>query len=119
MASYGRLRLHGRPCRITGRVDEFINRGGEKVPPLEVEAAICHSKAFLMWPWWEFQILTLVKAQPVARTSTLSALNHLADRLADYKIPVRLFLVDELPRKANGKIVRSRVHAIIAQDLTD
>ena len=43
LAPHRRLRHKGELglVRITGWIDELINRGGEKVAPAEVEAAIC------------------------------------------------------------------------------
>jgi acyl-coenzyme A synthetase/AMP-(fatty) acid ligase len=42
----------------------------------------------------------------------------LADRLADYKIPRHVYLVAELPRNANGKVVRTKVRDVINQHLS-
>jgi fatty-acyl-CoA synthase len=37
---------------------------------------------------------------------------HLAGRLARYKIPKRVIVVDELPRTASGKIRKAAVRGI-------
>jgi acyl-CoA synthetase (AMP-forming)/AMP-acid ligase II len=34
---------------------------------------------------------------------------HCADRLADYKVPRRIELADELPRNATGKVLKAQL----------
>jgi len=46
-------------------------------------------------------------------TLSLDALRGWAgSRLADYKLPVELTVLDELPRNANGKIIKRRLVTI-------
>jgi acyl-CoA synthetase (AMP-forming)/AMP-acid ligase II len=39
----------------------------------------------------------------------------LRDRIADYAVPDRFLVVDELPRNANGKIDRAQVRAAFSE----
>jgi long-chain acyl-CoA synthetase len=109
--------------RITGRIDELINRGGEKVAPAEVEAAICRLEGVLDVavvgvpdPDLGQVPAALVVAGAFAFDGE-SVRAALVGRLADYKIPTYVHLVADLPRNANGKVVRSAVRAMIAEHL--
>jgi len=109
--------------RIVGRVDELINRGGEKIPPVEVESAIAAHPDVV-----EASVVGLpdrdlgevVGALVVARAgSALDAteLGHfLAERLADYKSPRKVRFLPALPRNPNGKIERDEVRRLLNED---
>ena len=103
-----------------GRVDELINRGGEKIAPLEVESAIgAHPDVM------EASVVGLpdrdlgevVAAAVVARAG--SALDagelgrFLAERIADYKSPRRLRFLPTLPRNPSGKVLRDEVRRLL------
>jgi len=104
--------------RVLGRVDDMINRGGEKIVPLEVEEALCHhpsivEAAVVGVPDHHFG--SIVVAAVVARDAvSISDLQRfLSDELADYKRPARIAIVDRLPRNENGKVVPAEVRALI------
>ena len=106
--------------RIVGRVDELINRGGEKIPPVEVESAIAAHPDVL-----EASVVGLpdrdlgevVGAAVVVRAgSALDAEQlgrFLAGRIADYKLPRRLRFVPTLPRNPSGKVLRDEVRRLL------
>ncbi|MQX35418.1 acyl--CoA ligase [Roseospira navarrensis] len=99
--------------RITGRLKEIINRGGEKISPLEVDDALMDHPAVQ-------QVVTFgmphpklgedVAAAVVARdgqTVTEAELRAFAaERLADFKVPRRILVLDEIPKGATGKLQR-------------
>jgi acyl-CoA synthetase (AMP-forming)/AMP-acid ligase II len=109
--------------RIVGRVDELINRGGEKIPPVEVESAIAAHPDVV-----EASVVGLpdrdlgevVGAAVVARAgSVLDAAQlgrFLADRIADYKSPRKVRFVPALPRNPNGKVERDQVRRLLNED---
>jgi acyl-CoA synthetase (AMP-forming)/AMP-acid ligase II len=106
--------------RIAGRVDELINRGGEKIPPVEVESAIVAHPDVL-----EASVVGLpdrdlgevVGAAVVVRAGSAldaDALGRfLAGRIADYKSPRRLRFLSTLPRNPNGKVLRDEVRRLL------
>ena len=106
--------------RIVGRVDELINRGGEKIPPVEVESAIAAHPDVL-----EASVVGLpdrdlgevVGAAVVVRAgSALDAEQlgrFLAERIADYKSPRRLRFLPTLPRNPSGKVLRDEVRRLL------
>jgi long-chain acyl-CoA synthetase len=106
--------------RIVGRVDELINRGGEKIPPVEVESAIVAHPDVL-----EASVVgvpdrdlgEVVGAAVVVRAGSAldaDALGRfLADRIADYKSPRRLRFLSTLPRNPSGKVLRDEVRRLL------
>lgn len=96
-----------------GRADDIINAMGYRVSPDEVEAALEADARVSEAAAVEYRPasgVSLVAAYVVpARGATIDveALKHdVAGRLAGYKRPRHLEIVDELPRTANGKLRR-------------
>ncbi|GAA1826643.1 AMP-binding protein [Luedemannella flava] len=98
--------------RVLGRLDSQVSVGGLKVDLTEVEhtlaalpevasAVVLHDGAIEAY---------VLPADPAAdRERTAEAIRaRLAERLAPYKRPRVLHVVDELPRTATGKLVRDR-----------
>ncbi len=99
--------------RITGRLKELINRGGEKVSPLEVDEIIMDHPAVA-------QIVTFamphdklgeeVAAAVVLREGQTATERELRDfaakRLADFKVPRKIVFLAEIPKGATGKLQR-------------
>ena len=106
--------------QVFGRVDEVINRGGEKVVPLEVEEALCThpsvvEAAVVGLPDEQYGSVVaaaVVTSQPIAPRDLVQFLEGL---LADYKRPARIVDVGELPRNQNGKVVTSEVRDLITR----
>jgi acyl-CoA synthetase (AMP-forming)/AMP-acid ligase II len=98
--------------RITllGRGSVSINSGGEKIYPEEVEGVLkSHPDVFDVLvvgvpdERWGERVCALLQPRP-GRKPALEALQaHCRDRLAGYKVPRALLLVDEVPRLPNGK----------------
>jgi acyl-CoA synthetase (AMP-forming)/AMP-acid ligase II len=103
---------------ITGRRREIIRSGGETVAPSEVEAAIegfpgVREVAVVGIPddsWGEVvcAVFVLSPGGPVPSVEALRS--HLGPRLASFKHPRAVAVVDALPRTpATGQLQRSRV----------
>jgi acyl-CoA synthetase (AMP-forming)/AMP-acid ligase II len=98
--------------RITvfGRGSVCINSGGEKIFPEEVEAAIkAHDDVVdavvvgVPDERWGQRVAAVVQLRP-GRDLTLAALDaHCRTRVAGYKIPRQLRLVDQIVRHPSGK----------------
>ncbi len=108
--------------RVYGRVDDVINRGGEKVVPLEVEEALCShpdvvEAAVVGLPDDEYGMIVaaaVVTREPIP----LADLDRFVEgSLADYKRPARVVTVDHLPRNENGKVVAGDVRELVTRIL--
>jgi len=99
---------------IVGRKKEVIIRGGHNVVPGEVEAALFEHDAVSEAAVSGVAHPVLgedVAAWVVLRdgTSADELRSFLLGRLADYKVPRRITVVDALPRNESGKVVKSRL----------
>ena len=110
--------------RISGRLKEMINRGGEKVSPLEVEAALLEHAAIAEAAVFGVPHPTLgedVAAAIVLRPGTeiaASDLRHwLQGSLTDIKIPQHIITVAALPRGPTGKVQRRLLTELCEQRL--
>jgi acyl-CoA synthetase (AMP-forming)/AMP-acid ligase II len=105
--------------RLTGRIKELINRGGEKIAPREIDdvllahPAVAEAVAFgVPHPvWGEVVAAAVVLHEPVAEAELLA---WCRDRLAGFKCPDQLHVVEAIPRTATGKVQRLTVAARFA-----
>lgn len=96
---------------LTGRLKELINRGGEKISPLEIDdvllrhPAVGEALAFAV-PHKTLgeEVHAAVVLGGEASESDLRV--HCAAHLADFKVPRRIHILAELPRGATGKLQR-------------
>jgi acyl-CoA synthetase (AMP-forming)/AMP-acid ligase II len=103
----------------SGRLSDTINRGGEKFGPVEVEEALRAHPAVAdvaVVGISDDEMGQRVGAAVVAqRPITLDELrSHCRDRIAYFKLPERLMIVDQLPYSETGKINRRQLAALIA-----
>ncbi len=98
---------------ITGRLKEIINRGGEKISPREVDEVLLTHPAVAQAVAFGLPHATLgedVAAAIVLRpesTATESDLREFAAaRLAHFKVPAKILLLDQIPKGPTGKVQR-------------
>jgi acyl-CoA synthetase (AMP-forming)/AMP-acid ligase II len=101
---------------LTGRLKELINRGGEKIAPLEVDAALLEHPAVaeaVCFGVHDVKYGEEVHAAVVLRAEATQAQLQAfcLERLADFKVPKRIHVAQQLPRTATGKIQRRHVAA--------
>ena len=98
---------------ITGRLKEIINRGGEKISPREVDDVLMDHPAIQ-------QVVTFgmphdklgeeVAAAVVLREGMEADEKDIrafaGGRLADFKVPRKVVILDEIPKGATGKLQR-------------
>ncbi|MBB4663696.1 AMP-binding protein [Conexibacter arvalis] len=114
----GRLDARGR-LTVTGRKADTIVSGGENVAPQEVEAALLEHRAVADAgvharpdpEWGEAVVATVVVRDGHAAGEPLAAelREHVAARLARFKVPKRIDFAAELPRTASGKLLRRQL----------
>ena len=99
---------------ITGRLKEIINRGGEKVAPREIDEALLDHPAVVQATAFAVPHPTLgedvaaavVLAPGVAPVGEKELRDFVFGRLAPFKVPSQIVVVDEIPRGATGKLRR-------------
>jgi acyl-CoA synthetase (AMP-forming)/AMP-acid ligase II len=98
---------------ITGRLKEIINRGGEKISPREVDEAlldhpgVAQAVVFGMpHPKLGEEIAAAVVLAPGSNASEKELREFVLERLADFKTPRRIVILDEIPKGPTGKIQR-------------
>ena len=98
---------------ITGRLAELINRGGEKISPVEVDHAIealpgvREAGTFgVPHPTLGEELVAAVVLEPGATLGTAEILAHVRDRLGPRQVPRHVYVVDALPRTDAGKLRR-------------
>jgi oxalate---CoA ligase len=99
--------------RLTGRLKEIINRGGEKISPREVDEvlldhpAVAQVVTFAMpHPKLGEDVAAAVVLAEGAEADERSIRAFAAERLADMKVPRKIVFVDEIPKGATGKLQR-------------
>jgi acyl-CoA synthetase (AMP-forming)/AMP-acid ligase II len=98
---------------LTGRLKELINRGGEKVSPLEVDGVLSAHPAVAQALCFAIPHAKLgeeVGAAIVLREGHEASERELRDfaaiHLADFKVPRRMVFLAEIPKGATGKLMR-------------
>ncbi len=104
---------------LEGRLKEMILRGGENISPAEIEQvllahsavsdAVCFGVADDKYGELVGAAVTLSEQADVA---SLTA--HCRERLAAFKVPASIRVLDEIPRTATGKVQRRRVGEFVA-----
>ncbi len=106
--------------RIVDRKKDMFISGGENVYPAEIEAAMAgypglEEVAVVGVPdskWGEVGHMALV-ASPGQTIDTAAVSAWLDGRLARYKLPKLITVVDSLPRTGSGKIIKSELRALL------
>ena len=101
---------------ICDRLKDMIISGGENVYPAEVESALYKHQAIaevavigLPDEKWGEAVTAIVALQP-EQSLTLEELRQFAEPLlARYKLPLRLHIVEALPRNPAGKVLKFKI----------
>jgi acyl-CoA synthetase (AMP-forming)/AMP-acid ligase II/acyl carrier protein len=98
---------------LKGRLKEIINRGGEKVAPLEIDTVLMahpevhQAVAFAVpHPTLGEDIALAVVLKPGATLTRPAIREYLFERLADFKVPSQVAIVEAIPKGATGKLQR-------------
>jgi malonyl-CoA/methylmalonyl-CoA synthetase len=99
---------------ILGRGKDLVISGGFNVYPKEIESEIdampgVVESAVIGVPHADFGegVTAVLVRQPGAAVDEAAVLNGLEGRLAKFKMPKRVFVVDELPRNTMGKVQKN------------
>ncbi|MDX6599968.1 MAG: hypothetical protein QOE87_3855 [Gaiellales bacterium] len=108
--------------RLVGRLKEIILRGGENISPLEVEEVLLGHPAVAEAVVYGIpddrygQVVgsAVVVREPGTEAGVLIA--HCRERLAAFKVPRVVHLVESIPRTPTGKVQRPRMAAHFGEE---
>ena len=104
---------------ITGRLKEMINRGGEKIAPLEVDHALLEhplveqAVTFPVKNEWLGEEVAAAVVLNGGSASETELREFVFSRLAAFKVPRQILIVDEIPKGSFGKLQRSRLAELL------
>jgi acyl-CoA synthetase (AMP-forming)/AMP-acid ligase II len=98
---------------LTGRLKEIINRGGEKISPREVDEILMDHPAVaqvvcfgMPHPKLGEEVGAAVVLREGLEATERELQAFVSERAADFKVPKRILLMDEIPKGATGKLQR-------------
>ncbi len=98
---------------LTGRLNELINRGGEKISPREVEEVLLEHPAVnqvvifpVSHPTLGQDVAGAVVLQEAPSVTPEELRKFVSRRLAHFKVPSRVKIVSEIPEGSGGKYHR-------------
>ncbi|MGX1325251.1 amino acid adenylation domain-containing protein [Bradyrhizobium sp. USDA 377] len=107
---------------IVGRIKDVINRGGQKISPLEVEDVLLGHPAVLEagvfavpHPKLGENVAAVVVLRQNSEASSDQLRQFARKRLAAYKVPSLIRSVAALPKGASGKVKRNALAGLIAE----
>jgi len=99
---------------IVGRSKDLIISGGYNVYPKEIESVIDEMEevvesAVIGVPHADFgeAVTAIVVAKPNAELTEADMVANLKKKIANFKVPKRIFFVEELPRNTMGKVQKN------------
>ncbi|SEO02454.1 non-ribosomal peptide synthetase [Bradyrhizobium sp. OK095] len=106
---------------IVGRIKDVINRGGQKISPLEVEEVLLSHPAVLEAGVFAVahqklgeNVAAVVVLRPNSEVTSDQLRQFARKRLAAYKVPSLIRSVAALPKGASGKVKRNALTDLIA-----
>jgi len=99
---------------LEGRLKEMILRGGENISPAEVEQVLLSHPAVrdavcFGVPDEKYGELVSAAVTLTALADVPDLIGHCRERLAAFKVPATIHVLEEIPRTATGKIQRRRM----------
>ena len=98
---------------ITGRLKEIINRGGEKVSPREVDEILMDHPAVaqvvcfgMPHPKLGEEVAAAVVLREGQAVTERELQAFVGGRAAEFKVPKKILILDEIPKGATGKLQR-------------
>ncbi|HEV2674516.1 MAG TPA: acyl--CoA ligase [Aliidongia sp.] len=99
--------------RLTGRLKELINRGGEKISPLEVDTILMDHPAVAQVATFAVrhdklgeEVAAAVVLRDGMSVDERTLRDFAAERLADFKVPRKILFMAEIPKGPTGKLQR-------------
>jgi len=109
---------------ITGRIKELINKGGEKISPIELDnvlaqhPSVAEAVSFAMEDEVYGQnVGVAIVIKEGQKLSEEEVIAWMTEKVAKFKVPKRVFFTDLMPKTATGKVQRRNVaEAMLKQE---
>ncbi|KAJ9318756.1 hypothetical protein DTO271D3_886 [Paecilomyces variotii] len=109
---------------ITGRIKELINKGGEKISPIELDNTLAHHPAVgevvsfaIPDPGHYGEDIGVAVVLKGKGATTDELKSWMATKVAKFKVPKRIWILKEIPKTATGKVQRRKVaEAMLKKD---
>lgn len=111
---------------LTGRIKELINRGGEKISPIELDGVLVSHPS--VGEAVSFGVPSEIYGQEVHAAVVLKSSSKLSvatvekelqdfvrSKVAQFKVPKRIYVTDQLPKGSTGKVQRRLMADIFAK----
>jgi malonyl-CoA/methylmalonyl-CoA synthetase len=112
----GRIDEHG--LVIVGRSKDLVITGGYNVYPAEVESYLNElpgvaESAVIGVPHPDFgeAVVAVITAEPGTSPDPPALIAELKTKIANFKVPKRVFVTDELPRNVMGKVQKAKLRS--------
>ena len=106
--------------RIVGRSKEVIIRGGANVSPREVEETLSNHPSVrevsvigLPDPYYGEVVCACVITKPGHHLAPGEAVAYLTPKLASYKLPARIVVMNEFPLNSMGKVQKETLKRVV------
>jgi acyl-CoA synthetase (AMP-forming)/AMP-acid ligase II len=107
---------------LVGRAGDMIIRGGENIAPDEVESVLYEHPDVLEAgvvgvpdeQWGERVVAAVVLREGAAGVDAI--MEHCRSKLASFKRPEKILLMEELPRTSTGKLLRRNLIPIVGAE---
>ncbi|KAF0438675.1 acetyl-CoA synthetase-like protein [Gigaspora margarita] len=101
---------------LTGRIKELINRGGEKISPLELDSvllshpAISEAVSFAVPDdMYGQEVHAAVVFKQGQNVTEKDLQTFCGNKVAKFKVPKKFYFIDTMPKTATGKIQRNNI----------
>ena len=98
---------------LTGRIKEMINRGGEKISPLEIDAILMDHPAVAQVVTFALphellgeDVAAVIVLREGENATEREIREFCSGRLAPFKVPRKILFMNEIPKGATGKLQR-------------
>ncbi|KAL9101305.1 MAG: hypothetical protein Q9163_003417 [Psora crenata] len=106
---------------LTGRIKELINKGGEKISPVEIDNVLVQHPKVLEAVCFAIDddlygqdLAVAVVLQEGAQLPVAELLAWFAERVAKFKVPKKVYYTEKMPKTATGKVQRR----LVAESMT-
>ena len=109
---------------LRGRLKELINRGGEKISPLEVDSVLLEHPGVTRAVTFAVpdarvgeEVAAAVVRAPGSSVTERELQDFTVRKLAPFKVPRRVVFVDEIPQGPTGKVQRVAMPSLLGLEI--